>query len=251
MLEINDLSCGYGSKDVVKEISMSVHDGERLCVLGPNGCGKTTLMSALSGIIPYKGSARLYGKEIREYSRRELSGLVAMFSQLSYVQFGYTVYDTVAMGRYLKSKGRLGITTEDKKAAGEYIGRLGLSEISDKPVTELSGGQLQRVLLARAFAQEPKLLILDEPLNHLDISYQIALVELIKDWLSQDKTRTVVGVVHELNICPMLFDRAVLISEGRKTADGSVEGVLKGDELAKVYGTDVRTHMRRSLMFWE
>ncbi len=251
MLELNSLSCGYGFGDVVHDVSLKVKEGERLCVLGPNGCGKTTLLRALSGIIPYRGSARLFGKEIRDYSRRELSGYVALFSQISQVSFGYSVYDTVAMGRYLKAKGAFGSSADDKTAVMGYIERLGLKDIMDKQVTELSGGQLQRVFLARTFVQEPKLILLDEPVNHLDISYQIALIDLIIDWVSMDGSRAVIGVIHELNLCPTIFERGLLMDGGRAVMDAGISDVLKSKQISAVYDVDVSGYMKKSFEFWK
>lgn len=253
MLEIKNMSCGYGGKDIVKNISFTVSDGEKLCILGPNGCGKTTVLRALSGMIPYSGSIKLRGKELKSLSRRKISEALAMLSQLSSANYSYSVYDAVLMGRYLKQKGMSGIfksSASDKEAVDNCLKRLGLLKIRDKSVTELSGGQLQRVFLARALVQEPSVLILDEPTNHLDISYQLALINLINSWTAEKQNRTVIGVIHELNLCPELFDRAVLLSDGEIVLNGKTADVLKSGELSAVYGADIAGHMRKSGEFW-
>lgn len=251
MLEITNLSCGYGSGDIVKSFGMTVHEGEKLCILGPNGCGKTTLLRAISGMLAYNGSAKINGQEISSMSRRELSGKVAMFSQISSVYFGYTVYDTVAMGRYLKQKGAFSESRKDSQATLSCLERLGLLSIKDKPITELSGGQLQRTMLARTFNQEPQIILLDEPTNHLDISAQISLIKLIKEWAAEDNRRSVVGVIHEISLIPMLFERTVLMSNGEKLADGDTAKVLKSSELATAYGADVAGFMQDCYKFWK
>ncbi len=251
MLEITNLSCGYGSGDILKSFCMTVHEGEKLCILGPNGCGKTTLLRAISGMLAYNGSAKIDGREISSMSRRELSGRVALFSQISSVYFGYTVYDTVAMGRYLKQKGAFSESGKDSQATLSCLERLGLSDIKDKPITELSGGQLQRTMLARAFNQEPQIILLDEPTNHLDISAQISLIRLIKEWAAEDKRRSVVGVIHEISLIPMLFERTILMLSGEKLADGGTEQVLKSEELGKAYGADVAGFMQDCYAFWK
>lgn len=251
MLELKNLSCGYGAEDIVKSFDLTVHDGEMLCILGPNGCGKTTLLRAISGMLPYKGSASLNGREISSLSRRELSAKVALFSQISTVYFGYTVYDTVAMGRYLKRKGAFSPDADERRSTCECLERLGLTDIKDRPITSLSGGQLQRTLLARTFNQNPQLILLDEPTNHLDISAQIALIGMIKDWAAEDMRRSVVGVIHEIALIPMLFNRALIMSGGERVMDGNVGQVLKSEELACVYGTDIKGFMQKCHEFWK
>ena len=251
VLSLKSLCCSYGGDNVVNDLSFDVLRGQKLCILGPNGSGKTTLLRALAGIISYRGSAKLMGREIKSYSRKELSQNIAMFSQPSQDYFGYTVYDTVAMGRYVRRKSVFSPAADDSAQVMKYIDKLGLREIMHKPVTELSGGQLQRVLLARTFAQEPSVILLDEPLNHLDISYQTALVKLINEWAEQKSpAKTVIGVIHELNFCPMLFERAILIDGGKIAADGDICEVLKSSTLARVYNADVAGFMRKSLEFW-
>ncbi len=252
MLELTNLSCGYNkADDIVKHFSLAVRDGEKLCILGPNGCGKTTLLRAVSGMLSYKGSARIDGREISSLTRRELSGKVALFSQISSVYFGYTVYDTVAMGRYVRRRGALFEGSGDKKATLECLERLGLSDIKDAPITALSGGQLQRTMLARAFNQEPQIILLDEPTNHLDISAQISLISLINQWAKEDSRRTVIGVLHDIALIPTLFERTLIMSGGEKVLDGETGQVLNSDELAGVYGADIKGFMQECYSFWK
>ena len=251
MLELTNLSCGYGGTDIVKRFDMTVRKGEKLCILGPNGCGKTTLLRAVSGMLPYKGSARIDGQEISSLSRRELSGSVALFSQIPSVYFGYTVYDTVAMGRYLKQRGAFCESKQDREATLSCLERLGLADIRDKPITDLSGGQLQRTMLARTFNQQPQIILLDEPTNHLDISAQLSLIRLINDWAAEDKRRSVIGVVHEISLIPMLFERTVLMSGGERVLDGETPKVLKSPELACVYGADIKAFMQACYEYWK
>lgn len=251
MLELTNLSCGYGGTDIVKGFDMTLNKGEKLCILGPNGCGKTTLLRAVSGMLPYKGSARIDGQEISTLSRKELSGRVALFSQIPSVYFGYTVYDTVAMGRYLKQKGAFSESRGDREATTTCLERLGLADIKDSPITALSGGQLQRTMLARAFNQEPQIILLDEPTNHLDISAQISLIRLINQWAAEDRCRSVIGVVHEISLIPMLFERTVLMSGGERVLDGETAKVLKSPELARVYGADIKAFMQDCYEYWK
>ncbi len=250
MLDVNNLSCGYNGVDVVKNINFTLNPNERLCIIGPNGCGKSTLLKALSGLLDYRGSAKLDGFEISKLKRRELSQKVALFSQFSSVYFSYSVYDTVAMGRYLKSKSIFGNTKDDESAVMSCLEKLSILDIKDKPITELSGGQLQRVLLARVLAQDPDIILLDEPTNHLDIAHQRALLSIIDDF-SKQENKAVIGVIHDLSLTPMLFERAILMDNGELILDGDIRSVLKSNEISRAYNTDITSHMRESLKFWE
>lgn len=251
MLEVKNLSCGYGKNTIVKAVSFCVNDGEILAVTGPNGCGKTTLLRALCGIIPYTGgNASIDGKEIRSMSREELSMNAALLSQTGaggeYSDF--TVRETVALGRYTKSKG-FGSDRSDEAAAEEYMKKTDTLRIADNVITELSGGQLQRVLLARAFAQEPKIIFLDEPANHLDLKRQIELIEMLKSWSANGKS--VVGVFHDLNLAAELSDRIMVMNEGRTELLDSSENVCRSEKLNDIYGFNIREYMRKTLRKWE
>lgn len=249
MLEVKNLSCGYNGVDVVKDVSFSLGSNEKLCIIGPNGCGKSTLLKALSSLISYKGSIKLNDVEISQLKRRELSNKIALFSQFANANFPYSVYDTVLMGRYNKSKGVFKTTKEDDEAVISCLDKLSLLDIKDRPVTELSGGQLQRVFLARVLAQDPDIILLDEPTNHLDISHQRALLEVIDDF-SKQNNKAVIGVLHDLSLIPMLFDKAILLDEGRIAFEGNIRDALMSDEIAKAYKIDIRKHFADCLDFW-
>lgn len=258
MLEVENMSCGYGGTDIVKNISFTAGCGEKIAILGPNGCGKSTVLRSLSGIITHKGEIRLDGVEIGRLSRHELSEKVSLFSQISSVYYSYSVYDTVEMGRYQinsQKKSLSGIfgSESDKTdaiAVEKYLRSMGLWELRDRLITELSGGQLQRVMLARSFVQEPKLLLLDEPTNHLDISHQLALIEHLKTWTSESDDRLLIGVFHDLNLVPALFERVILINDGVILADGRTSEILKSDVISRAYGADILSCMRKNCEFW-
>lgn len=251
MLNVQGLRCGYGGPPVVDGVSFSLQAGQRLCVLGPNGCGKTTLLRALAGLLPFEGWAAVDGLDLRTAPRRAAARAVALMSQFSSVEFGYTVYETVMMGRYAHQKGGLlgGATARDRAVVQQCLEATGLAALQRRPVTQLSGGQLQRVFLARVFAQQPGVILLDEPTNHLDLKYQVELVALLRAWAAQGQ-RCVVGVLHDINLALDLADQLLLMRQGRAVYQGPAQG-LDLALLQEVYGLDVRAHMRNTLKRWE
>ena len=251
MLKVEHLTCGYGGAPVVNDLSFEVPAGGRLCILGPNGCGKTTLLRALAGLLPHKGKVTAEGRDLAAMDRRQLARTVALLSQISSVYFSYTVYETVLMGRYAHQTGGAfsGPGPEDRAIALECMERTGVADLRDRQVTELSGGQLQRVFLARTFAQQPRVILLDEPTNHLDLKYQVELVQELKAWAAGEG-RCVVGVLHDVNLALDLADLFLLMEEGRARYFGPA-AEFDPAALNRVYQMDVGGYMRRSLQRWE
>lgn len=251
MLKVEHLTCGYGGAPVVNDLSFEVPAGGRLCILGPNGCGKTTLLRALAGLLPHEGKVTAEGRDLAAMDRRQLARTVALLSQISSVYFSYTVYETVLMGRYAHQTGGAfsGPGPEDRAIALECMERTGVADLRDRQVTELSGGQLQRVFLARTFAQQPRVILLDEPTNHLDLKYQVELVQELKAWAAGEG-RCVVGVLHDVNLALDLADLFLLMEEGRARYFGPA-AEFDPAALNRVYQMDVGGYMRRSLQRWE
>ena len=251
MLKVEHLTCGYGGAPVVKDLSFEVPAGGRLCILGPNGRGKTTLLRALAGLLPHEGKVTAEGRDLAAMDRRQLARTVALLSQISSVYFSYTVYETVLMGRYAHQTGGAfsGPGPEDRAIALECMERTGVADLRDRQVTELSGGQLQRVFLARTFAQQPRIILLDEPTNHLDLKYQVELVQELKAWAAGEG-RCVVGVLHDVNLALDLADLFLLMEEGRVRYFGPA-AEFDPAALNRVYQMDVGGYMRRSLQRWE
>ena len=251
MLKVENLTCGYDGAPVVKDLSFEVPAGGRLCILGPNGCGKTTLLRALAGLLPHEGKVTAEGRDLAAMDRRQLARTVALLSQISSVYFSYTVYETVLMGRYAHQTGGAfsGPGPEDRAIALECMERTGVADLRDRQVTELSGGQLQRVFLARTFAQQPRVILLDEPTNHLDLKYQVELVQELKAWAAGEG-RCVVGVLHDVNLALDLADLFLLMEEGRARYFGPA-AEFDPAALNRVYQMDVGGYMRRSLQRWE
>ena len=252
MLKLTNVSAGYNGTDVVNNISMCVNTNENLSIIGPNGCGKTTLLRAIANILPFKGEIEIDGKAVRKMKHKEVSRKIAMLSQISGVYFTYSVYDTVMMGRYLHIKDKmLGLPSEEDKA---YVLRCleatDLVPEAHRLITTLSGGQLQRVFLARTLAQEPEIILLDEPTNHLDLKYQLELVEYLKNW-ADDSNRTIIGVMHDVNLAMKLSDSIMVMKDGRVRAFGKTDEVVTDALMEEVYEIDVARYMRESLKRWE
>ncbi|MCL2226872.1 MAG: ABC transporter ATP-binding protein [Oscillospiraceae bacterium] len=252
MLTVNNVSVGYNGVDVVKGVSFCVGDNENLSIIGPNGCGKTTLLRAIANILPYKGDIDIDGKPLRGMKHKEISLRIAMLSQLSGIYFQYSVYETVMMGRYLHIKDKLlGLPSkEDKACVMSCLEAVNLASHADRAITELSGGQLQRVFLARTLAQSPDLILLDEPTNHLDLKYQIELIDYLKDW-AEDGGRSVIGVMHDINLAMKLSDNIMILKGGGVKAIGKADEVITDSILEDVYEIDVAGYMRQSLKRWE
>lgn len=209
MLEIKELCSGYNKIDIIKDINIKVNKGENLFIIGPNGCGKSTFLKSIANIIDYNGRIEIDGEDISSLKRKDLAKKVGLMSQVSEIYFPYTVYDTVSLGRYPYMESKFGnLSKMDRKIILDSIEKVGLTDCKDKMITELSGGQLQRVFLAKLFAQDPDIILLDEPTNHLDFKYQVELLEYVRYW-SKANNKIVIGVLHDLNLVHYFSDEKI------------------------------------------
>ena len=238
-LQIRQLSFAYKDRAVLHSISLSVERGEMAGMLGPNGSGKTTLLRILSAVLTGDGEVEVDGKNIGTYGRRDLSRVFAVVPQENRVNFPYTVAEIVLMGRAnyhsafaLEGKTDLAIA----RASMELTDCL---ELSTRYFHELSGGEKQRVMLARALAQEPKILLLDEPSAFLDLKHQVQLFDLLRR-LNRERGLTIVAALHDLNLAALFFQRLVLLREGKIYRDGSPGEVLTEKNIEEVYRIRVR-----------
>ena len=249
MLKFENVSAGYGGVDVIHNISFDIVSGQNLSVIGANGCGKSTLLKVMAGLLPYKGSITLKGQPLSRMKRKEISAHIAMLSQLSPPAFPYSVYDTVMMGRYVHGKGGLLGTPAagDKEMVLQCLQSVDMLGQRDRDITKLSGGQLQRVFLARTLAQDPQIILLDEPTNHLDLKHQIELLDYLNAWAAK-KNRAIVGVLHDINHAMRLSDHVLAMGDGKVIGLG--KHIISGDLLQQVYGVDVAGYMRQTLAQW-
>lgn len=240
MLQVNELSGGYGSGLIVRGVSFSVKQGELFGILGPNGSGKTTLLNMISGLTkPESGTIFVKEKQISTYTPKELARVVAVLPQMTSSQFAYTVKETVSLGRYAHQTGFFkSWTDKDETAVQEAMNQTGTSSFAEKPLSALSGGERQRVFLAQALAQEPEILLLDEPTNHLDLSYQKELLDLLKKMTADGLT--VISIFHDLNLSSLYCDRLLLMDKGQIHTIGQPADIMIEQHIHDVYDTDVQ-----------
>ena len=250
MLKIDNVGVKFGDFVALDGISCEVNEGEWLMLIGPNGAGKSTLVEAIAGGVGYTGTISLCGKNIRSFKPRELAEFVGILSQKNSVSYAYTVEEVVRLGRYAKSRSFLsGKTDTADKKIDEALALTGMSELRSKSVLTLSGGELQRTFLAQVFAQDPRLLILDEPANHLDLAYQKQIFTLVSAWLTTPG-RAVISVVHDLALAKRFGTHAALISKGKRISYGRMDEVFTKASLQSVYGMDVFEWMKELGKAW-
>jgi len=251
MLEVKHVSCKYDLDDVVRDVSFAMKEHEHICVLGINGCGKTTLLRAIAGILPYRGEIRVCNKALSKMKRKEAASHIALMSQIPSIYFSYTVFETVMLGRYIHMPGGiLGPSKTDIEIVMECLETVGLTDLKDRPITGLSGGQLQRVFLARTFAQNPRIILLDEPTNHLDLKLQIELLDYLREW-SSGENRAVIGVLHDINLALQFADKILLMKDGEALSFETVEKTVRSGDLNLGYGINLNAQMNTFYHRWE
>ncbi|RKN72951.1 heme ABC transporter ATP-binding protein [Paenibacillus ginsengarvi] len=238
MIEVSGLSKSFDAKSVLNEISFSASEGETLGIIGPNGSGKSTLLKMLSGVEHAdSGDIRLGGKPIRAYPRKELAKWLAVLQQDALPPVGFTVREVLEMGRY-PFQNWLGDEPEDSSGLiDDILAELRLTPFAERTLEHLSGGERQRVALGKVMAQQPRLLLLDEPTTYLDIGYQMQMMDTVRRWQEEQKL-TVVAVLHDLNLAAQYCDRLLLIHRGRIARLGTPWEVLDRELILEVYETE-------------
>ncbi|MCB9546248.1 MAG: ABC transporter ATP-binding protein [Myxococcales bacterium] len=235
MIAAHQLAVPFG---LAPGLDLAIEAGERVAILGPNGAGKTTLIRALAGLQPLRGGeVRLDGRPLTAWSARERARRLAWVPQDTDAAPDFTVGEVVALGRLPWRRGWRGPTPADAAAIARALEHAGLTALADRPLARLSGGERQRVVFARALAQTPAVLLLDEPTAHLDLAHRAGLLARLA---GTDASLTVVAVLHDVNLAALYFPRLVLIAGGRVLADGAPADVLTPALLEAAYGVPVR-----------
>ena len=251
MLTGEHITVRYGKRAVVDDLSFRLDEGEWLMLAGPNGAGKTTLIETIAQGTPYTGNIRWENEDIRTMKGNKLAQRIGILSQKNNVSYAYTVEEVVGLGRYAYKGGLFSGRDDGGKAqVKKALEMTGLTDLRHASMLTLSGGETQRVFLAQVFAQNPRVLILDEPANHLDLKYQQHIFSLIREWL-KEPGRAVLSVVHDLSLARRYGTHAILMDHGKSIAQGEIREVMAPDTLQQVYGMNVYEWMREMLSQWQ
>ena len=250
MLEGQHITVRLGGQTIVDGLSFTLREGQWLMLVGPNGAGKSTLIRAISQTLPYTGRVLLRGEDARRMRSADFARSVGVLAQQHSAQYAFSVEEVVSLGRYAYTSGPLSRGDGEGAARVEEALRLtGMAPLRRASVLTLSGGELQRTFLAQVFAQNPSILLLDEPANHLDLAYQRHIFSLVGDWL-KTPGRAVLSVVHDLSLARLYGTHALLMNGGACVAQGETGSVLTRENLQAVYGMDVFAWMRGLLAQW-
>lgn len=233
------LNWKYDKKQILNNISIKIKKSSFTSILGPNGSGKTTLLKNLTRILePEKGAVFIKGRDILKIKRKDLSRKISSVNQAGSVDFNFTVFEIVLMGRIPHISRFKSESTRDIKIAEKAMKTTGVFHLKDRKINNLSGGEKQRVTIARAITQEPEILFLDEPVTHLDIRHQLDIINLMKD-LCKTEELTVVAVLHDLNLAIQYSDYIFLLKDGIIKAEGQPDSILTKGNIKNVYDVDV------------
>ncbi|MDI9520623.1 MAG: ABC transporter ATP-binding protein [Bacillota bacterium] len=249
MLRAEKVSVRYKDLEAVKQVSFTLEEGQWLMLVGPNGAGKSTLIKALSKTLPYTGKIALMDRDIAKLSQKQIARGMAVLRQSQQVNYAFTVEELVRLGRYAHQSAW---SKKDEAGSGkveEALQMCGLYEMRKQNVLTLSGGELQRAFLAQVFAQDAPILLLDEPVNHLDLAYQQSIFDLVSLWLKKPG-RAVISVVHDLLLARRYGTHALLMREGSVAALGGTEAVFTRETLESVYCMDVGEWFKNLYQPW-
>ncbi|WP_062107005.1 iron ABC transporter ATP-binding protein [Bacillus niameyensis] len=237
MIQVLNLTKMYGKKSVVEDVSVNIQRGQITSFIGPNGAGKSTLLSMVSRLLDADTGEVLVDKaNVRGMKSGEFSKKVSILKQSNYMNVRLTVRELVSFGRFPYSKGRL--TDIDKKKIDEALEYMALMDMQDTYLEELSGGQRQRAFIAMVIAQDTDYILLDEPLNNLDMKHSVQIMKILRR-LVNELGKTVVIVLHDINFASVYSDRIVALKNGRVVKDGPTEDIIQSDSLREIYDMDI------------
>ena len=235
MIHISDLHFSYTDKNVLSDISLAIQEGDFCAVMGLNGSGKSTLLKLMARLLPpSSGQIRINHKNISEYTHKTLAQQIAFVPQREEIIFDFSVYDMVMMGRNPYQSRWTGESTEDKRIVEEVLADCRLLPLKKRMLTQLSGGEMQRTLIARAMAQKTPILMLDEPLSNLDIIHKFEIMDILKK-LSLAQNTTILIVMHDFPFAKQYTDKTILLKEGIKVHDGKTDDILTPDIIRQVF----------------
>ena len=240
MIKISDLCFDYDSRRVLRHLSCRIKSHDFVGIIGPNGVGKSTLIKCLSGFLsPKEGKIFLNDKPLSEYKKLELAQHISLVAQQSYYEFDFKVNQIVLMGRYPYLKFWQSYSTADKQKAMDVLAELKISHIAERRLSELSGGEFQLVMIARALVQDTDILLFDEPASHLDIHHQIKIFSILKE-LNRQQNKTIIAVSHNINLAAEYCDKILVMKDGTNAHFDSVEKVMKPQKLSHIFQTPVQ-----------
>jgi len=238
-IHTENLAAGYGSEEIIRSVSCSFAKGTFTGIIGPNGSGKTTLLRAFSRVIPSSGILELDGRSVSNYTPAELGTALGFVPQDEERPFAYTVMQVVMMSRYTRTSRFASLSPEDYARCHRALDETSIGHLEDRSILALSGGEWQRVLIARVLAQDTQVILLDEPTSHLDLAHQTVILSLMRSLAGTG--RAIVGVFHDLNLASLYCDRLLMIRDGQIVADGAPAEVLTPERIKEIYGADVVT----------
>lgn len=237
MVDIKNVTKRYGAKAVVSDVTVNIEKGKITSFIGPNGAGKSTLLSMVSRLIlKDEGEIKIDGDDISKGKSRELAKKISILKQSNTVNLRLTVRDLVSFGRFPYSQGRL--TREDWRHVDEAINYMGLKEIESQYLDELSGGQRQRAYIAMVIAQDTEYILLDEPLNNLDMKHSVQIMKTLRK-LVDELGKTVILVIHDINFASVYSDYIVALKDGKIVKEGTTEEIINRDVLKDIYEMDI------------
>ena len=237
MIQVQALSKFYGKKKVVEDVTVSIQRGKITSFIGPNGAGKSTLLSMVSRLLDAdSGEVLIDQSNIKKMKSNDFSKIVSILKQSNYMNVRLTIRELVAFGRFPYSKGRL--TAEDEKMVDQAIEYMALKDMEDRYLDELSGGQKQRAFIAMVIAQDTEYILLDEPLNNLDMKHSVQIMKILRR-LVDDLGKTVVIVLHDINFASVYSDRIVALKDGKVVKDGPTNEIIQSKALKEIYDMDI------------
>ncbi|NRQ55253.1 ABC transporter ATP-binding protein [Brevibacillus sp. HD1.4A] len=237
MIEVRNVSKQYGNKNVVENVSVKIAKGKITSFIGPNGAGKSTLLSMISRLLTKdQGEVLIEGQEIGQYKSNELAKKISILKQSNHITVRLTIRELVSFGRFPYSQGNL--TKEDWKYVDEAIRYLELADIQHKYLDQLSGGQRQRAYIAMVVAQNTEYVLLDEPLNNLDMKHSVQIMKVLRR-LVDEMGKTVVIVIHDINFASVYSDYIVALKDGKVVKEGSTDEIIQPQTLKDVYDMDI------------